>query len=263
MDTIKKFDKVSETIPNIMDLRPVFIEYENRKSHQKRVELIDFKRNKELDFKLFEPGTITALVFRKNKETKERIKELLKENKIDHLIEFLFKSYEKREIRPLKDGVKALVKSDVFGELSYNSKILASNIFIPDDMEVAIVPFPYNGGNINEKEFQLAEFYKDKKTELDAIIIKSTPKLSKHEKEALKLIPSDMTDINIGKAALCYAITAVGVVWTVLAATSFCPGMQNDFNVSLSEKMIDKLGPIASAKELLRLRREYIEAAIN
>jgi hypothetical protein len=128
-------------------------------------------------------------------------------------------------------------------------------------MGVVFVPMPYNGGSLEGVEFTLIKRSRaDLATDLKAFIVRCAPELTEAEKAALALLPPDANDLNVGRAAMCYAITGVTVVLVVIAATYACPGSAP--RVALTDDEITQLGPELTARKLLQLRRAALERRI-
>lgn len=139
---------------------------------------------------------------------------------------------------------------------------LASSLFVPEDLDLVIVPMPYNGGSLQDVPFTLVERHAaDTNTEhYDAILIRRAPRLTEAETEALRLMPPDSLDLNVGRAAMCYAVTAVTVVAVVMFATTACPGTPID--IHLDDDVVKRLGPELTARKLIQVRRLALDRRI-
>lgn len=161
------------------------------------------------------------------------------------------------------------LKAENFLELRYGAKTLASYVFVPPSEELAILTMPYTGGTLTDSDFQVVEWCGSDGSRprrpnspsptpmLDAIVVKAAPELSLIELEALRLVPRNQRELNIGPTAVCFAITGVTIAATVIAACSFCA---RDIGAQLTNFRPDELKDLgaASASRLLSLRREHL-----
>ena len=97
--------------------------------------------------------------------------------------------------------------------------------------------------------------------ELEAIALVHAPSLTRAEREALRLVPASQLELNIGKASDCWGITgiavaAVVVLLVVAIATLGCAAIDVK---PLTDPQIAKLGPEATARQLLALRRDALD----
>jgi hypothetical protein len=172
----------------------------------------------------------------------------------------------RRPTMSLQDAVKQLVVSPSFADIVHGGRTIASNMFVPDDLGVCAVGVPYNGGSLAESGLLLVEHYLDHaEYSLSAIALRRAPPLSEMEKAALRVMPPDQFALNVGRASLCWATSAVTVAATVCAATSVCCPHVTDEKLGLAptdghltEDAIRMLGPAATARALLAARREIL-----
>jgi hypothetical protein len=94
------------------------------------------------------------------------------------------------------------------------------------------------------------------------LLVKVPPTLSEIELEAIRAVPADQIGINIGEASCCPAVTALVLVAVALAThAGIWQEIGDQMNkVRLSDSQIARLGPMASAQELVAVRREIFEA---
>lgn len=157
----------------------------------------------------------------------------------------------------------AVLESPMHFDVRYGSKVLSRTLTLPKGAEVCLVVFPYSGGELNEKDFALDQYHRVGETvEYQTLLVKVPPRLTEVEIEALRAVPADRLGINIGEASCCPAVTALVLIAVALATHA---GIWQEIGdrmnrVRLSEAQVARLGPMASARELVALRREIFEA---
>jgi hypothetical protein len=96
----------------------------------------------------------------------------------------------------------------------------------------------------------------------ETLIVKVPPQLSAVEREAVAIVSEEESDLNIGHATMC-PLACVGIAAIVIALVTCaggCVALREQLEkVSLTEDQLRQLGPLASAKELLAVRREIFE----
>jgi hypothetical protein len=135
-------------------------------------------------------------------------------------------------------------------------------LYVPDDLDVCVVPMAYNGGSLALDEFTLVEhFLPGTDTQLEAVALRHSPPLSPAERAALAAVPDDQCEMNVTSPMMCYAITGVTIVATVIAVTSFCYQITKppEDEPSISDEEVATLGPSATARKLLAIRRQILE----
>jgi hypothetical protein len=172
--------------------------------------------------------------------------------------ERIYSSLVDRRPVALEEAVDLFVRQGVSVDLSYRGVPLVQNVFLPDDLELAAFPMPYTGGSVDGASFELTmRVADDREGWLDAILVIHEPELTDIERAALELVPEWESGINIGKSAMCYAITAVTVFIVVAGATYACPGTPDVLH--LDDEAVARIGPQRTARELLALRRQSLE----
>jgi hypothetical protein len=227
----------------------------------RRLELLDYRpSDPQSEDLLVPPGSITLFLARQGSNLLGEIRQAVTSDRSRdvELARRLRDIYRRRKMVSLERAVEMLRAEDVFAEIQHGRFVLASSLFVPQDLEVAMVPLPYNGGPISRSGFHLLERIKESSdAALDGFLVRHSPALTRAELAALKLVPREVLDFNVGKAAMCYAITGVALVAVVIFATSACPGKIPDFH--LDDDIIRRLGPEATARQLLGLRRKALE----
>ncbi|WP_026927432.1 hypothetical protein [Granulicoccus phenolivorans] len=157
----------------------------------------------------------------------------------------------------------AVLSSPMHFDVRYGSKVLSRTLTLPEGAEICFVVFPYNGGNLDDSAFAIDQFHRVGETvEYPTLLVKVPPRLSAVEIEAINAVPADQVGINIGEASCCPAVTALVLIAVALAThAGIWQEMGDQMNrVTLTKEQIAQLGPMATARELVALRREIFEA---
>jgi hypothetical protein len=167
-----------------------------------------------------------------------------------------------------------MAQAPVLADVRYGGNTLNAGITVPQNIDCAVAIFPYNGGRLAEDGFELVEYPKAGTSDrLEAVVVEVSPGLSAAETAALQLVPGSQLGRNIGVSLdCCTTWWAVGFVTAGLAGAvalgaagaatlivvAGITAVQLGRATNLSDAEIKKLGPAASARELLQLRREAL-----
>ncbi len=175
------------------------------------------------------------------------------------------------EEMPLGDAVALLKKQPVFASIRYAGNTLAPHLFVPPGKQVGAITFPYNGGALADPGFELAEhLVDDTDAGMDALAIAWAPKTSPVEAAALRAVPDDQRELNVARSDDCewttvaYAVTATLVVAavTVQVVTATTVGLAVGMAAEgMTDDDVKAAGPHASARDLLKRRREILRRA--
>lgn len=209
---------------------------------------------------LIQEGSVTAFYAKRGSAMLKEIEQAFSSNdskSIDRVTKKIWADLDERKPYKLRKAKKVIAKESVLGEIRYGSKQLADNLVIPKGIDFGVVVFPYNGGELLDKDFELVEFNKYERLDnhLELILIKREPILTKEEMDALSAVPKDLLEMNISSfvcPGFCVAIVLVITVITALGQACATAGNR----VTLDIQDIKDLGPMASAQELLHLRRQ-------
>jgi hypothetical protein len=143
---------------------------------------------------------------------------------------------------------------------------LIQNLFVPSDIEVIFLALPYNGGRFANSGLRVVEHLQSDATQsLELLALAHRPSLSAAEKAALANVPAEQSGLNIGNpigpiaCGVGLFLAAAAVEVAVVAVTFAITGkvdIEHMEHVSPAE--IKKLGPAASARELVRMRSEFL-----
>ena len=157
----------------------------------------------------------------------------------------------------------AVLASPMHFDLRYGSKILSRTLTLPEGAEVGVMVFPYNGGELNDADFVLDQYHRAGETvEYPTLLVQVPPNLSAVELEAIRAVPADQFGINIGEASCCPAVTALVLVTIALAThAGIWQEIGDQMNkVHLTDAQTARLGPMASAQELVAVRQQIFAA---
>ena len=256
-----QIEQAERQLKELAVLKAAAAEFETRVPRQTPLELLDYApKDATSPDVLAPPGSITLFLGRPKSKALSRVREAVKQaaGKDVQLMRELKEVYGRRKMVSLTEAVETLKQQPVIAHLQYGPFTVAKNLFVPDDLELCIVPLPYNGGQLARGGFQLIQAVRPKeKAALEGVMVRHLPPLSPAEKAAIKELPAAFAGFNVGDAAMCYAITAVAIVMVVIFATAACPGSYPDLH--LDEAVIKKIGPEATARQLLALRRTIME----
>lgn len=245
----------------IQALRPVALEIEARPSRVSPIDVLDYTPDHD-DYPrmLAKPGTVTLFVARQGSDVIGRIRDAVTSGGDEdaHIAAELAEQFRRRSMVPIEEAVATLLVQPVFASVRYGERTMAQSLFAPDDVQACVVPMPYNGGYVADDSFKLVEHYLPGTHErLAALAVRHTPPLTPAERAALKAVPPDQREWSIGQPMACYAITAITVTIVLAGATYACPGITEP--EELPDETIKALGPEATARKLLAIRRQVLE----
>jgi hypothetical protein len=158
---------------------------------------------------------------------------------------------------------RQLKSSEVFASLRYGGRTLATNVFLPEGLDLLTVDNPYNGGALSPAQLTLVEHVRDgATTALDAVALRHPPQLTEAERAAIDQVPDDQLEANVSvNAGCCDNFTAA--VWAVLAFSVAVDCLipvvvAAEERRHLTDEQVARLGPAASARALLDIRREAL-----
>lgn len=163
----------------------------------------------------------------------------------------------------LQHAADLMKQQPVIAAIRHGGESLASNLFLPEYAEVGCVIFAYNGGELDADGFTLVEYIQSDEHCLEVVLLRHSPELTAAEKAALNAVPQDQRTRSVGNVAPENTVVAAGAVLVasaavyavayVAACSAYCYLTPEE--VHLSDEEIQRLGPSASARELIHLRR--------
>jgi hypothetical protein len=172
------------------------------------------------------------------------------------------------EAVPPPDQLIAVVgKAASIVDVKYGDTALVSAAPLSAEQPIAIFPVPYNGGHLPTGQFSLTSFSKGMTNCVSCFVVLHKPRLSTLERHIVDLIPADASDFQIGPGRPIPANCTPGalVIFIVAATLMHTPFIGARANmaelttrlrsVGLKDEEIKLKGDLASAEELLTLRR--------
>ena len=234
-------------------------EFETRIFHTTALPMVAFKPVGS-EIPLVPPGTVTLFMTPARSKVLNEVRKavenpLVESRAMRHLAEQL------KNRNPMKpdEALHIIKQQPVLASLHYGASTLAQHLFVPRDLDAVVLTLPYNGGSLLTKGFSLIQASAPKsKNRLDGIIVKHAPILSSAEKAALGQLPKDNAGFNVGQPLGCYALTAVGLVAAAIAAgsTLYAPRVGDPH---IDDAAIRNIGPEATARQLLNMRRKLLQ----
>lgn len=271
-DGVWPIDAFRELPASIQALRPVSIEIESRPSRVSRIDVLDYRPgHQNYSGLLAKPGTVTLFVARHGAEIIDRIREAVASDGGDdrhsghagldrQIAAELTAQFRARTMVSIEEAVSTLLVQPAFASVRYGERTMAQSLFAPDGVEACVIAMPYNGGYVADDSFKLVEHYLPGSDErLTAVAVRHAPPLTPAERAALRAVPPDQREWSIGQPMACYAITAITVTLVLAGATYACPGIVEP--EELPDETIKELGPAATARKLLALRRQVLEGS--
>ncbi len=248
-------------LAHLAPLKEAARDFESRIPRVQSLPVVDYQpANPHDPDVLVPPGSVTLFLTRARSPIQRRLRQALDgvRGRDVELARDLRALYRRRPMVSLETAVDLLKRQDVVANLHYGSTAVARNLFLPPDLDIAVVPLPYNGGRLLRTGFKLVQGCRPgTKANLEGLLVRHSPPLTPAERAAIRGIPIEAAPFNVGDAANCYAITGVAIVMVVMFATYGCPGAYADLH--LDDQVIKQLGPEAAARELLGLRRTILE----
>ena len=167
-----------------------------------------------------------------------------------------------------EDLINATTNATALVDISYRHKPLLANLPLSKSNSLAILPLPYNGGNLIPEKFRMETFSEDQRENVTAFVVLHKPKTTDVERALIDMIPEDVTELHLA------SFGPLAIAPTLLAATLAATAMHTPFltagisptpdalaklqSVSLSDDEIRELGDWASADTLLERRRQAL-----
>ena len=246
-------------------------EVANRPFRQRTIEVLDYKPSSVMpDRQLALSGTITVFIARAGSELIKHVRHTVTAKEKDggdrRLAAQVRRIFIDRKPKPIDDIVDCIRGERVISQLRHGNATLVENILLPDDLEAAVIPLPYNGGRLAANGLTFVEHYlQDDDQELDVVALRHAPPLTTAEKAALKQVPVEMVEVNVGRGpgdAACSVLlltVAVAVEVAVVAATFTVVKALDDHSMDhINPAAIADLGPVGTARALVNLRRDIL-----
>jgi hypothetical protein len=238
-------------------------EVEERELHHSSIEVLDYVPSDPSRGVLAPAGSVTVFVSQKGAPILQRIRAAAKEKSgLDvGLSEEIRAAFRGRERVTCYRAYRLLKDSASFASIRYGSKTLATNILPPPGPNLVVLANPYNGGKLKPSELTLVEHrVPSAKTGLEAVALRHSPPLTKAERAAVEQVPESQLEMNLTMdAECCDDWTFIAHVIVAITFAMLCMrAPEAEDQVTLSPEEIERLGPAASARKLLNIRRELL-----
>jgi hypothetical protein len=259
----------------LKELKGALLEAEARPVRYTKVDVLDYEpTDPHPEKQLALPGSITVLFARAGTPILTQIREAVssRDGRDQRLAPRIYKQFRDRKMLSIAQAVDLLKKQPVFGDLRYGGMTLIANLMVPHDREVGLVALPYNGGSLANAGFTLVEHFREgeESAALDVVLLRHSAPLTKAEAAALRQVPSDQLELNVGHlgpdgaCSVVILVAAVVVEAAVVAVTFAVTEERPRAKIRhLSDEEVAKLGPSASARSLLALRRAALEGRLK
>lgn len=160
------------------------------------------------------------------------------------------------------EPIAILQRATALVDVHYRDRQLVGAVPISPDHDFAILPLPYNGGNLDFRQFRLDSFATDSSVTVEGFVVLHEPNATPLERSVFERIPEDAVDLHLLPFG---PVSYKAVAALIVVATVHTPALGGYFvkeNISrqlalanLSDQDIQDLGDIGSAERLLQLRR--------
>ena len=243
-------------------------EAERRPIRVSDVPVLDYTYDWDAEHALAVPGTLSVFVARRGSTILKLVRTAARGGPKDLLRLQAAIDRQRNKRRPVNGALAArrMIASDVFADLRYAGDVLNKGIFLHGGVDLVRTTLPYNGGRLARTGFSLAEYQREGSSEsLQAVIVRTQPPKTEAEKAALNQVPANQITQNVGSPMDCettyWAVAAfvAGLVGAAVTAAAVGCGRPEltDYD-HVTQREIRRLGPAASARKLLDLRRNEL-----
>ncbi|WP_146229311.1 hypothetical protein [Nocardia neocaledoniensis] len=236
-----------------------------RSLRYREIEVLDYIPSQPDRALLCPPGAVRVFVAAQGDPILQRVRDIATRSHsddVDMVENEIVPRFVDRKRLSVYQAWRLLQRSPVFATIRYGGRTLATNVFPPQDLGVAILDNPYNGGELSPAHLTLIEHrLEGTDAALEAVALRHAPPLTPAERAALVQVPHDQLEANLTINGDCcpngtfIMVTAVAFTTAICCAVSVPPAQ---IEQHLSDEQVEKLGPAATARELLDIRREAL-----
>ncbi len=268
-------------------LRPLIEARQTRFRRTQSIEVVDHKKfGGPEKTALGRPGSLIVFVAR-DKERLDEAKGALKAGQAEtqRMVDRIGKQMNALKPGPIDAVTQEVAKTSAFGALTYAGATIADPIFLPASLDLTAFVVPYSGGRLIGKGFTFVEYVEEPESSgLELFVLKTDPALSPAEKAALDLVPREMSNLLVGAAYECEYTTLMAAAFAVggalvggakgavagavvgavidVALVHFVASVRTTApNTNLTSDALRRTGPELTAKQLLDLRLQALQAA--
>jgi len=256
-----------------------FIQSINEKKNKstlfsKEIEMVSYSSDGDDGTKMLAvPGSIRIFIGNANSSLLKKLRKAAAANDAKQhaaVMEEVSSVMTSRKLTDRKSAQKMILGADSLYSFRCGSKTILDGAILPYNDEISYLDIPYCGTPFPKKFPPIPPIILDEycgtvprpRPRFDALVVIHEPQLSAAEIGALKQIPSDMREMLLGGSTVAigtsvWYVSAVALVAVaVMTATAGCasPGILRDLHIN--EKVIDKLGPMRTATELIAMREK-------
>jgi hypothetical protein len=215
------------------------------------------------------PGTVLILSAARGRTILAELKEAYQSGDVARLKELgrdIKNEVEVRTVISARECADQLIDMPVYYDVRYAGKTLAPHLGLVNGISLGSIACPWNGGELQDDQFCIVDYRKEPSNgnyEVDHLVVKRRPVLNDLERQALACIPASESEMHISDIVACpgycLAIIVIYAIVTVLGPSCFPNGKALGTIEGLAKEKIDSIGPHATARELLALRRQVFE----
>jgi hypothetical protein len=218
----------------------------------------------ESDADLVAPGTLTVFLGRRGDALLAEVSEIYAAASSDRSQQFAdrLRDIGTETRAAATEGVEAtvteMIASDVLVDVRYRGTTIIHSLTLVHGLPIVAILLPYNGGTISEQEFSLWQYRRNEDAPLlDAVVVLRSPELTPEEDAALRDLPPEAEDVNIGSPVqgilplTTATILLVAVVFATPTITATAgAGLSAVATAERVREEVPKLGPLPTAAAL-------------
>jgi len=247
-----------------MDMHDLLIlaahEKESRPVRYRTIPFIDYHPKADAKSVLAPPGSVMVFVGNKGSRNLERIRAAATatDGSDASLADELHKIFKSVHLLSPHAAFRLVQRQPVLASIRYGGRTLATNVTLRPELDTVFVVSPYNGGPLHPDELTFIEHYKEGTKEvLDAVALRRAPNLTRAEAAAVKRVPAEQAEINLApNGSCCDSVTDIVQVVIAVTFAIMCDPIFPD--VHIAEETLKELSPVASAIQLMDIRREAL-----
>ncbi|MQY31219.1 hypothetical protein [Nocardia aurantia] len=238
-----------------------------RSLRYREIEILDYIPSQPDRALLCPVGAVRIFVAAQGDPILQRVRDIIahhNDGDVDLVENEIAPRFAGRTTLPIDQLWHMLQHSPVFASIRYGGRTLATNVVPPPDLGLVVLDNPYNGGELSPAHLTLVEHLAENTdAALDAVALRQAPPLTPAERAAVALVPADQLEANLAIRGSCaphgtfIVVTALAFTAAILCAAAATPAEEQQQH--LSDEQIQQLGPAATARQLLDIRRAALE----
>jgi hypothetical protein len=233
--------------------------------------VVEYSLNREVN--LLPQGSIMVIVAREQSDELKAIQASLSDAQSTVVRDTARKIREQllgRTVVPAMQAARAITSQDCYAELYYSSVFLTGGLCVPEGNDISAILLPYTGGDLVDSSFSFINYRRETNSpDLSALIVKRRPNLTIAEKAALDQVgpeyhvgPADLATAGLCTPGALFATVTAGLIVAAAGVVAdhylHNHGPVVNIDTHLTEEILNALGPAASARELLGIRRQAL-----